>query len=100
MKIDFMHEVRPSGGVFPLLEDGFYKIALYNGTAFKVCLIRQDGWLYVGVFGKGFYRFSGEVFPSYLKEKMPTLLSGDCRNMCDFINDQLGVKVERFGSYR
>ena len=99
MKFDLMNEIRPSGGVFPLLEDGFYRIALDNGTAFKVFLIRKEGWLYVGIFGKGFYCFKGEVVPSYLNEKFPTLLSGDCQNMCDFINDQLGENKRRFGRY-
>ncbi len=78
---------------FESTEPFFRKVALGNGTAFKVfgawCSDFGRGpVIAVGVEERGFFAFSHFVHYSYLMEKMK-LLNGDASNLADWINTQL-----------
>jgi hypothetical protein len=97
-----MHSLRPNltAGIprFTTLPDGVYDLALGNGSAYEVGVLRSPRGLYVGVGGYGFYGFDMPVDWTYVAEKL-RLREGDARNVADFIADQLCPSAERQGCY-
>jgi len=97
-----MYSLRPNltAGIprFATLPDGVYDLALGNGSAYEVGLLRSDRGLYVGVGGYGFYPFDMPVDWTYVAEKL-RLGEGDARNVADFIADQFGPSAQRQGRY-
>ncbi len=77
-------------------EPYFQKVALGNGTAFRILAVwctefpGRGPVLAVGVEERSFFAFQHFVHWSYLQEKMK-LLNGDARNLADWVNTQLGL---------
>lgn len=71
-------------------------ITMYRTVAFFSSPFR----FFVGLERKGcfFFPCEGKIHPDYVVEKL-NVMPGDARNIADWINIQLGIEVEEFGSY-
>jgi hypothetical protein len=100
-----MNPIRPtSKGVFPIVEDGLHQVALGNATQFEIAIMRVDQGLFIGIVGRGCYKFGPfNAHPAYVQEKLGIMLS-DANNVADFINSQYGFsatpgQIEYHGHY-
>lgn len=94
-----MNIIRPyTHGIFPILEDGLYKVALGNSTQYEIAIMRHDRGTVIGIIGKGCYVFTHNAHPAYVQEKLK-VGAGDAENVADFINCQLGGAHRVLGYY-
>jgi len=98
-----MKDIQPNSvGLFEsvnVVKNEMVQVSLGNGSMFQVILNWIDGYLWVGIVGKGCYGFSKFAHYGYVGSKLNLGNDNDAKHMADFINDQIGISVERQGQY-